>query len=170
MATNNQPRIKSFFARSSFLDIEVLRPMSHIQPHWELTWNPEEEKYIESNDSYAAVLNALIAELDVAKPPAKYHDNEDCLAEYVVEKLKWPIRKNGNLWVGANYISIIEQGGFYDLNERDLILAAAGRIRAAIGRGQLRYDDMEESHRLMLGAVIAVILYHRTPFDGDNSP
>jgi hypothetical protein len=158
----------SFFARSSFFDMDVLKPLSHILPYWELTWDPSTQKYIDEPGSYAAVVNTLISELEATTtPPGRYHDNEDRLAEYVVKHLKWPIRKEGNRWVGADYNSIIEQGGFKDINERNLVLAAVGRIRAAIDHGQTRFDDMEESHRRMLGAVLSVILYHRTPHDNE---
>ncbi len=157
------PIMKSFFARSDSLDRDVLRPLSHILPYWETTWNATEQKYSEEDDSYAAELNALIEELAAAAPPAKYHDNEDRLAEYVVKHLKWPIRKEGNRWVGEDYDVILQQGGFHDLDEQDLVLAAAGRIRAAIDRGQTHYDQMEDSHRRMLAAVLSTILYHRTP-------
>jgi len=153
----------SFFTRSSVLDMEVLRPLSHILPYWETTWDPAEQKYSEEEGSYATQLNALIDELDTATPPAKYHDNEDRLAEHVIKHLKWPIRKEGTRWVGEDYHVVLQQGGFNDSDERDLVLAAAGRIRAAIDRGQTHYDDMEESHRRMLAAVLTTILYHRTP-------
>ena len=154
-----------FFANSEFLDYEVLRPLSHIKGNWELTWDRINQRYVEEDDSYAGLLNVLIAEIVNATPPARYHDNEDRLAEYVRTNLKWPIYKVGNRWIGDDYRSIIEQGGFDDLDEENLVLAAAGRIRAAIDRGQQYYDDMEESHRRMLAAVLAVILYHRTPPD-----
>ena len=161
--------MKLFFAKSSYLDMEVLRPLSHILPYWELTWDHAEEQYSEEDESYAAVLNLLIVELSAATPPVKYHDNEDRLAQYVIKHLRWPISKVGKRWIGEDYAAIIEQGGFHDINEGDLILAAAGRIQAAIARGQLRYDDMEESHRIMLGAVLSVILYHRTPQGEGNT-
>jgi hypothetical protein len=154
-----------FFANSEFLDYEVLRLLSHIKGNWELTWDRINERYLEEDDSYAGLLNVLIAEIENATPPARYHDNEDRLAEYVRTNLKWQIYKVGNRWVGNDYRPIIEQGGFDDLDEENLVLAAAGRIRAAIDRGQQQYDDMEESHRRMLAAVLAVILYHRTPPD-----
>jgi hypothetical protein len=152
-----------FFAHSCNLDWEVLRPLSHILPYWELTWLPDEQKYSEEDGSYAGLLNSLISDLEVANPPMKYHDNEDRLAEYVVKHLKWPIKRVGRRWIGESYDCILEQGGFHDIDEQDLILAAAGRIRAATDRNQLHYDDMEESHRRMLGAVLTIILYHRTP-------
>jgi hypothetical protein len=155
--------VKVFFARSEWLDREVLRPLSHILPYWETSWDEVEEKYCEEQGSYTALLNSLIGELAAANPPARYHDNEDRLARYVVENLKWPIRKEGNRWAGADYSFILQQGGFVGLNERDLVAAAAGRIHAAITRGQLHYDDMEDSHRRMLAAVLSVILYLRSP-------
>jgi hypothetical protein len=156
--------VNTFLADSNFLDEDVLRPLSHILPNWELTWDEASQKYFEEKDSYAAVLNGLISELDSVTPPMRYHDNEDRLAEYVIKHLKWPIRKEGERWVGVNYDAIVEQGGFHDVDERDLVLAAAGRIRAATERGQQHFDDMQESHRRMLAAVLSIILYHRTPW------
>jgi hypothetical protein len=153
----------SFFANSSYLSHEVLRPLSHIRGCWELTWDSEEEKYAEEESSYAALLNMLLEELTNASPPTCYHDNEDCLAEYVVKHLHWRIHKVRNRWVGEDYESILEQGAFHDLNEQDLILAAAGRIRAALKRGQKHFDLMESSHRRMLAAVLSIVLYRRTP-------
>jgi hypothetical protein len=157
----------SFFADSDSdsLDREVLRPLSHIHANWELMWDHVRQRYKEEDDSYAKLLNELIDDLASVTPPAHYHDNEDRLAEYVREHLKWPIQKVRSQWVGANYDSIIEQGGFHDLDEKNLILAAAGRIQAAIVRGQDHYDRMERSHRRMLGAVLSIILYHRTTWD-----
>ena len=152
----------SFFRQSIIFDHEALRPLSHIRGAWDLTWDEENGKYLEEEDSYANVVNDLLEELEHTSPPRKYHDNEDRLAEYVIEHLKWPIKKVGSRWVGMDYESILENGGFHDFNQADLVLAAAGRIRAAITRGQKHFDDMEESHRHMLAAVITIILYHRT--------
>lgn len=154
--------MKTFFARSEWLDMECLRPLSHIYGNWELTWDHENESYLEEEDSYAVEVNMLLRELQSIQPPARYHDNEDRLAEYVRDHMKWPIRKIGARWTGADYGSILENGGYSDWNQQDLVNAAAGRIRAAIDRDQNHYDEMEESHRRMLGAVITVILYHRT--------
>lgn len=151
-----------FFANSTLLDLEVLRPLSHIRGNWETTWDVENQEYLEEGDSFSGLLNALILEIDSTSPSARYHDNEDRLAEYLQDRLKWPIHKKGNRWVGpADYKAIIEQGGFSDLNEQELIKAAAGRISAAIERGQLHFDQMEDSHRSILAHVLSVILYHR---------
>ena len=159
--------MKLFFSDSDsdMLDRDVLRPLSHIKGNWELTWCDVKKKYVEEDNSYAKLLNELISELESVKPPKKYHDNEDRLAEYVKEALKWPIRKQGSRWVGVDYDLILEQGGFHDVDEENLVLAAAGRIRAAQDRGQMHYDDMERSHKRMLAAVMTVILYHRTDFN-----
>lgn len=142
---------------------DVLRPLSHVMECWELTWDFEGEKYLAEEGSYAALLNELLKELGIVSPPARYHDSEDRLAEYVIEHLKWPILKVGGRWVGADYDSVIEQGSFHDRNERDLTLAAAGRIRAAQILRQKHYDHMEPSHRRMLAAVLSIILFRRTP-------
>lgn len=144
------------------LDAMVLKQLEHIYGNWELTWDYEEDKYLEEDDSYAALLNELIEELGSVSPPEKYHDNEDRLAEYVKNSLNWGIRKVGNRWEGDDYISILEQGGFQDVDEKELVLATSGRIRAAQERGQVHFDDMEKSHKKILADVLAVILYHRS--------
>lgn len=154
--------VRRFFGVGILLDYETLRPLSHIRSNWDITWDPKDGRYAPEDDSFAGDLNALIDDLAAATPPMHYHNHEDRLAEYVRDgHLRWPITKQGNRWVGANYQSILEQGGFRDLDQQDLILAAAGRVWAALRRGQLHYDDMEESHRLMLAAVLTIILYHR---------
>jgi len=146
---------------TSILDREVFRPLSHIRGNWELLWDASRSCFQEEKNSYASLLNDLIAEIEAVTPPEKYHDNEDRLAEHVKEHLHWEIRKEEARWVGADYHSIIEQGGFHDLDEEQLVLAAAGRIKAAQVRGQSQYNMMEDSHRCMLAAVLSVILYHR---------
>src|SRR5574341_434094 len=127
--------MRSFFVHSDLIDYEVLRPLSHISANWELTWDASTKNYREEEDSYAKLLNQLIEEIESTTPPVKYHDNEDRLAEYTKKHLNWNIRKEGSCWVGEDYNAIIEQGGFHDLNEKELILAAAGRIYAARVRG-----------------------------------
>lgn len=154
--------MNEFFSDSDYLDHMVLRPLSHIRMNWELTWDRETETYCVEDDSYAGALNDLLTELENANPPTRYHDNEDCLAKLVVEDLKWPIKKIGNRWVGADYDSILEQGGFKDVDEANLLLAAAGRIQVAKRLGQAHFDKMEASHQRRLGAVLAIIIYHRT--------
>jgi hypothetical protein len=153
--------MNNFFSKSDLLDYTVLRPLSHIKANWELSWNFTGDEYEEEQNSYAKDLNNLIAELEKCKPPKKYHQNEDRLADYLIKSLKWPIYKKGNKWVGADYASILEQGGFKDFDQKELMLAAAGRIKAARNRNQGHFDDMEESHRRMLAAVLSIILYHR---------
>lgn len=150
-----------FFANSEFLDVLVLRPLSHINGNWELVWDVEKEEYEQEEDSFAGKLNELILELARTIPPTKYHDNEDKLAEYVREHLNWSINKVGNRWEGADYEAILDHGGFHDINESELVKAATGRIQAAFDRGQFHFDDLEESHRKILARVLCSILYHR---------
>ena len=154
--------VKSFFAHSNAtLDVIVLRPLSHITANWELFWDAKTEQYVPEHDSFAALLNQMIQELATANPPARYHDNEDALAQYVIQNLNWGIRKQNGRWIGADYESILEQGGFGDADQVELLTAAAGRIHAALARGQQHFDEMEESHQRMLGAVLSIILFHR---------
>lgn len=154
-------RIKEFFSWSDLFDYMVTRQLSHIRGNWELTWDHAEEMYEPEEDSYAEMINDLVIELSNLNPPLKYHDNEDRLAEYCKESLNWDIKKVGRRWVGSEYASILEQGGFRDVDGKNLCLAACGRVKAALDRGQLHFDDMEESHRKMLADVVAIILYHR---------
>ena len=153
---------KEFFSNSDLLDYLVLRPLSHIKGNWELTWDGDRQEYEPEEDSYAVLLNQLIEELCCVNPPSRYHDNEDRLAEYVRANLNWDIKKVGRRWVGEDYAAILEQGDFDDIDEENLILAVAGRIKAAIDRDQLHFDDMEQSHQKMLADVLAIIFYHRT--------
>lgn len=153
--------IRDFFRNSELLDALALRQLAHINGNWELTWDESLERYEPEEDSFAAKVNKLVEELEALEPPLKYHDNEDRLAEQVRNRLGWNIRKIGRRWICEDYPVVLEQGSFNDVNQRELMLAAAGRIRAAMRLGQMHFDDMEESHRRMLADVIAIILYHR---------
>ena len=46
------------------------------------------------------------------------------------------------------------------MEEKNLLLASAGRIKAAMNFNQLSFGDMEIGHQNMLAAVLAIILYH----------
>ena len=154
-------KIKEFFECSDLFDYMVTRQLSHIRENWELTWDNDKRTYKPEEESYAEIINDLIAEVSSIEPPEKYHNNEDCLAEYCKQRLGWDIEKVGNRWLGFDYVSILEQAGFDDKDEENLILAACGRVKAAINRGQLHFDEMEEFHRKMFANVLAIILYHR---------
>lgn len=153
--------IRSFFSNSDILDYIVLRPLSHINLSWEIRWDPDKNEYFEDEETFAQILNTLIREIAESSVPQKYHDNEDVLAEYVIEHLKWKIKKVKGRWIGADYESILTQGGFNDIDEENLIKAAAGRIAAAIKFNQLHFDEMEEGHKKLLGSVLTIIIYHR---------
>lgn len=154
--------VRAFFASSDgVLDRLVLRPLSHITLNWELTWDDTAQAYAPEEDSFAAILNQVISDLADSQPPKRYHDNEDRLAHYLGEHLGWNIRKEKGRWVGEDYEVILEQGGWHDLDQADLVQAAAGRIHAAMDRQQIHFDAMERSHQRMLAAVLTIILYHR---------
>lgn len=152
---------RAFLKNSETFDRLALMPLSHIRANWELTWDDGLARYIAEDDGFASKVNELLEELGTVVPPAKYHDNEDRLAEYVKARLKWKIQKIGDRWIGEDYSFVLEQGAFDDIDQEELLLAAAGRIRTAIDRGQLHFDQMEWFHRKMLADVIAIILYHR---------
>ncbi len=153
--------MSDFFDDSDCLDSLVLRPLSHIKPNWELTWDQDNWEYHSEEDSFVTELNNLLREILRTVPPARYHDNEDVLAEYVIKRLNWKIRKEGQRWVGQDYRAILEQGGFDDEDERNLVLAAAGRMRTAMRLGQNHFDEMEKGHQQIFAWVLAIILYHR---------
>jgi hypothetical protein len=128
---------------------------------------------LDEEDTFAWLFNFRIDRRSVARPPLRYHDNEDRLGEYVRRELKWDVRKKGKTWVHrdgsrlklSEYLSLLEQGG-YDANGiDDLIEAASGRVHAAIRFGQRHFDDMERSHQIILAGVLANILYHLEPHE-----
>ncbi len=155
----------------------MLRPLSHIRGNWELQIDPETGRYLEEEDSFAALFNALIDELASTQPSLRYHDNEDRLGEHVQKHLNWKIRKPGSTWVNqdgsrlhhSDYLALLEQGGFDIHGVRNLVLAASGRVHAAIQRGQMHFDDMERSHQVVLAGVLAAILYHREPYEENSN-
>lgn len=155
-------RILIFFGLSNMFDHMVTRQLSHIKENWELTWNNKENMFNPEENSYAEIINNLLIELSNLAPPSNYHDNEDKLAEYCKDSLNWPIYKVGKFWRGMEYVCILEQGSFNDENQINLLLSIAGRLRAAINRNQLNFDDIEKSHQKILADVIAIILYHRS--------
>ena len=153
--------VERFFYESEELDYLVLKPLSHLNPNWELSYDGNEISYRHEDNSFAKLLDELILELNNVVSYGDYHDNEDSLAEYVQKYLNWNIKKIGKFWQGADYLSILEQGGFHDKHEQHLILASAGRIRIAINYNQLTFDDMEKAHKKILANVLSIILYHR---------
>jgi hypothetical protein len=154
-------QIRNFFAKSALLDRMTLRPLSHITTSWECAWNPETLQYDPEEDSFAADLNAVVELVANCERWARYHDHEDTLAERTLRELKWPIQRKGNQWQGADYHTVLEQGGFGDIGQEDLISAAAGRVHAAMAFGQFHFDDMEERHLNMLAGLITIIIFHR---------
>jgi len=155
-------RCQLFFYYSDYLDLCVLKPLEHILPHWELIWDDDRYRYEHEDQSLAEALEKLIIEISATVPPPKYHDHEDRLAEFMIGRMGWKIKKKNGRWIGSDYESILEQGSFKDIDQKELIMAAAGRIKAALDLNQMHFDDMHESHRKMLGAILAIILYHRS--------
>ncbi len=153
--------IREFLSNSEELDIFVTKQLSHIVPNWELIWDEENDKYLEEEDSFAMLLNKLIGDLEETEILEDYHEKEDIVARYVNAFLNWDIVKNGKRWEGAEYRSILNQGGFHDDNQKNLKLCAVGRMRTAMHFGQFGFDNMENGHKKILGDILATILYHR---------
>lgn len=160
MVKIGQVKIWKFFGWSEYLEFDVTRQLVHVRSNYELTWNHDTNRYLEEDNSFAKDLNNLVSELGDTDVLYEYHKNEDQLGEFTNKFLNWSIQKKGKRWEIDDYSAFIEQGGFHDYNQILLKNAAAGRITAAIKRGQLSYDEMEESHRRMLGDILAIILYH----------
>lgn len=93
-------------------------------------------------------------------PLKNNHKHEDNVAFF--QSKNWDyIKKNGRFWEGEEYSSILEQGSFNVQGEEELVLAAAGRIKAALSRGQYNLDEMEENHKRMLCCILSIILYQK---------
>ncbi len=161
MVSHASAEIRDFFAWSEWLDYMVFRPLSHIAPNWETSWDDIEKRYLPEPESFADDFNQVIELVATSPRPTKYHSHEDLLAENVIRNLKWRIQKKNNRWVGSDYAFILEQGAFSDMDQRNLIAAAAGRVHSALDYGQRHFDDMEDGHQKMLAALLITIIYHR---------
>ena len=161
-------KVREFFAWSDVLDYEVLRPLSHVKGNWEISWNHESSRYDHEDDSFAKYLNILIDDIADTAISEDYHDNEDVVANYLASKPGSTIVKKDGRWTGGDYGWILEQGGFDDIDQSELLTSAIGRVAAAIDRGQTTYDAMEQGHRRMLGDVLTIILYHRSNYEPDE--
>ncbi len=133
-------------------------PLSYIKSDYELEWI--DGKLVESDTSFALYLNQLFDELENVVAPKNYHKYEDRIAKYCASE-EDSIYKKGKFWVGDDYGWILESGSYHDINEENLILAIAGRVKAALNRKQKTFDEMEERHRLMLSELLRCFIYHR---------
>ncbi|HAS6209289.1 TPA: hypothetical protein I7185_02925 [Vibrio vulnificus] len=154
-------QIKSFFDDSEYIRELVLQPLEHIRSNWDLYWDDAELKYVEEENSFAKELNELILEISSVEPLINYHKHEDKVADNFSQSSWAIIEKKERFWVGEEYRIILEQGGFEDFEQSELILASAGRVKAALGRSQYHIDVMEDSHRKMLCIILSIVLYHR---------
>lgn len=157
----NSKQISDFFANSSWLDRFVLRPLSHMAPNWEASWDDEHQCYETEADSFASDLNAIITQIANTKRPTQYHDNEDTLVENWIKDHGWPIQKKGKTWIVDDYQHILEQGSFADLGQQNLMTAATGRVQTAMDFSQMHFDDMDEAHLNMLAAIMTIAIYQR---------
>ncbi|WMO17196.1 hypothetical protein [Vibrio alginolyticus] len=148
-----------FFQNSDYFERLVTKPLYYIKPEYELDWVGD--KLTESEDSFACYLNQLFDELDAVVAPKNYHKFEDIIAKYSALEDS-TIRKQGKLWIGQDYGWILENGSYNDIDEQNLVLAIAGRIRAAKRFKQYNFDDMEKGHRDMLSELLQCFIYHRS--------
>jgi hypothetical protein len=160
----------AFLGKSTYLDRLALKPISHICPYWELTWDDEKAQYIPEDGSFAEELNEVLTELNRIIPPDNYHKFEDELIEHVSKQSGNTLFNHEGEWLAyikgeikkAEYDHALERGSFHDPYEFNLLKAVAGRIKEALERGQTHFDDMEHYHQLTLAAIITVILYKRS--------
>ena len=166
----NPPRdaVRRFFARSDLIDHDVLRPLAHVKGNWDVSWDTKTQQYEHEEDSFAKYLNILVDDIAETAIPARYHDNEDVVANYLAKKPGSKIEKKGGRWIGEDYGWILEQGGFHDFDQAELLTSAIGRVGAALKHGQIHYDQMDQGHRLMLADVLTIILYHRSNYEPDD--
>ena len=166
MEKNEKPqhepdKVRRFYAWCDSLDRFVLRPLSHIAPNWEATWSHGLQQYVPEHDSFAQDLNEIIERIAICPRPSAYHSHEDAIIETSIRKSGWPVQKKGNRWITTDYRSLLQSGSFYDLEQLNLIAAAAGRTQAAMDFDQMSYDNMEEGHQYILSAILSLIIYQR---------
>jgi hypothetical protein len=167
--------IIEFFTPSDLIEHEILRPLSHIRNNWDVMLDYETGRYMDEDDSFGWLFNNLINELASTETLEKYHNSEDRLAEHVKQTLSWDIKKESGFWLNkdgtrihpSDYLATLEQGGFNVDGVSYLIVAAAGRIKAAIKNNQKHFDAMEKGHRTILAGVLSAILYHMEPYEDD---
>ncbi|MER8445211.1 hypothetical protein NKH52_18670 [Mesorhizobium sp. M1066] len=151
-------QIRDFFARSPFVPGMVLRRLSHIKHNWEVGWDPHSGRYLPEPFSLAADLNEVIDQIAATTPPGRYHDHEDIIVGCVSSIFS--AEKQGGRWRGDDYGFLLEQGLMMSGRLDDLILAATGRVYAAINSGQKHFDDVEHGHLRMLSDILATIVFY----------
>ncbi|MEO9168505.1 MAG: hypothetical protein ABI230_08890 [Aestuariivirga sp.] len=168
----NEPNVVDFFSSSDLLDHDALRPLSHIKFSWELT-SGDSDIYRPEDDSFAVDLNMLISQIAGASPPANYHYYENSAARlyaylnsdrYALIKGFWCDAPSGIRLSSEEVCGMLEQATAGQDDVPSLVLAAAGRVNAALRFGQTHYDEMEVGHRLMLAGLITIILFRRVDF------
>lgn len=162
---------RRFFEDSDTLDHATLRPISHVAPNWELTWDSTSDRYEEEEDSLAAHLNKLIEEISNLVPPTDYHalENQHAInyegvasGRFYLDGKLWRDQQTGQL-VDKDFVGhMIEQAtcGHYDVP--DLVLSAAGRISTALKFGVDHFDKLDRGHMEMLSVIITDILFRRS--------
>lgn len=168
LVTPPREAVREFFSNSIILDQQVLRPLSHIKGAWDVTWDHEAQRYMPEEGSFAKLLNIIIDEIADTAVSVSYHENEDAVVSHLASKSGSTLAKIRGRWQTNDYRGLLEQGGFDDVDQGDLLTAAIGRVAAAIMRGQRHFDEMEEGHRIMLGHVLTIILYHRSNYEPDD--
>lgn len=153
--------MRDFFENSDFLDIMVLKPLSHIRPDWELSWYGSIDEYKPSVDSFAYELQQLIYEIEACVAPDDYHLHEDIVIKSTPQEFNEEVYKQGRLWIGQSYQILLQNGGLFDDDAKNLVMATAGRIAVAKRHGQLHFDQMDFSHQKILAIIMALVLYHR---------
>lgn len=148
------------------MDGTVTRPLSHIAPHWELIWQDKERRYLDEEYSLGSHFNDLIEDISVSPKPKNYHrymDNHLIYRSDIVLKNKiWcDVSTDDKIDVEmmGHYIS---QEAIGDLEAKNLILAAAGRIEVSRKLGFENYDELDDNHMGMLAQILTSILYCRS--------
>jgi len=149
-----------FFADSHWIEFYVTRPLQHIAGAYEIDWDEELRQYVPVDvpleTTLVSQLNDVLETVEALEPKQGYHDFEDKILSSMTAR--YPLFKIGKLWLGEDYATMLEYGGWQQ--QHGILLAAAGRVRAAKKRGQHHFDEMHEAHRDVLGELLAIAVFY----------
>lgn len=156
----DQELIRNFFIKSEKLAGEVLLPLDHIFDNWELRWNEEKGEFFEEEDSFSPQLNGVIRDcIRVGFPDKKIGSLEE-MGDFLNQKLGWPPEPGTNL-ASQNYLR--DEAEIFLLTESSLYESASTILEFSIRTGTLRFDDLSEYSRVILGSIFSSLLYLRDP-------
>ena len=163
----NRERVCTFIGWTICFDLEVTKPLSHIAPYYELTWDMEAQKFEEEELSFAPVLNSLIDKLAKTSSHTDYHqfvDDELLASRFANEVIylegkRWKNNRTKEPLKPEDIGHYLEQHALGGCSLVNLKKSVSSRIRAAQKAGIKNWDELDDGHRKMLAELIVVILY-----------